>query len=129
MVCLTGLTRNSKDYAHLAARLSARHRVICPDYRGRGRSAHDPDWRNYQPPVYLSDLRHLLTVAGIHRAVFIGTSLGGLIAAAMTLAMPGVCSAGFTTTVLPVTSAAVVMPVQIASGKFHGLITTATPRG
>ena len=42
--------------------------------------------------------------------------------------MPGVCSAGFTTTVLPVTSAATVMPQQIASGKFHGAITTATPR-
>ena len=39
------------------------------------------------------------------------------------------CSAGFITTVLPVTSAAVVMPARIASGKFHGAITTATPRG
>ena len=47
----------------------------------------------------------------------------------MTDAMPGVCSAGFTTAVLPVTSAAAVMPVQIASGKFHGLMTAATPRG
>jgi hypothetical protein len=47
----------------------------------------------------------------------------------MMLAMPGVCSAGLTMTVLPVTSAATVMPQQIASGKFHGLMTTATPRG
>jgi hypothetical protein len=47
----------------------------------------------------------------------------------MTLAMPGVCSAGLTMTVLPVTSAATVMPQQIASGKFQGLMTTATPRG
>ncbi len=44
-------------------------------------------------------------------------------------AMPRVCSAGLTMTVLPVTRAAVVMPVQIASGKFQGLMTTATPRG
>ena len=44
-------------------------------------------------------------------------------------AMPGVCSAGLTMTVLPVTRAATVMPVQMASGKFQGLITTATPRG
>ena len=41
----------------------------------------------------------------------------------------GVLSAGFTMTVLPVTIAAAVMPVQMASGKFHGLMTTATPRG
>lgn len=89
VICLTGLTRNSKDYANLAARLSARRRVICPDYRGRGRSGYDSDWRNYQPPVYLTDLRHLLAVTGIHRAMFVGTSLGGLIAAAMSLAAPG----------------------------------------
>ncbi len=47
----------------------------------------------------------------------------------MMLAMPGVCSAGFTMVVLPVTRAATVMPQQMASGKFHGEITTATPRG
>ena len=34
---------------------------------------------------------------------------------------------GFDDRVLPVTSAATVMPQQIASGKFHGLMTTATP--
>ncbi len=39
------------------------------------------------------------------------------------------CSDGFITTVLPVASAAVVMPVRIASGKFHGAMTAATPRG
>ena len=39
------------------------------------------------------------------------------------------CSAGFITTVLPVASAAVVMPVNIASGKFQGAITAVTPRG
>ena len=44
-------------------------------------------------------------------------------------AITGDCSAGFITTVLPVASAAVVMPVRIASGKFHGAMTAATPRG
>ena len=43
--------------------------------------------------------------------------------------MPGVCSAGLMTQVFPQTRAAAVMPAQIASGKFQGLITTATPRG
>ena len=37
--------------------------------------------------------------------------------------MPGVCSAGLRSTAFPVTSAAVTMPVGIASGKFHGAIT------
>ena len=47
----------------------------------------------------------------------------------MIRAIAGVCSAGFTTTLLPVTSAATVMPQQMANGKFHGAITAATPRG
>jgi pimeloyl-ACP methyl ester carboxylesterase len=79
-LCLTGLTRNAKDYHDLALRLSGRRRVLVPDYRGRGRSARDPDWRNYRPETYLADVLDLLTVAGVHRAVVIGTSMGGLLA-------------------------------------------------
>jgi len=40
----------------------------------------------------------------------------------------GVCSAGLATTALPAASAAVICPVKIASGKFHGLMQTKTPR-
>ena len=47
----------------------------------------------------------------------------------MSRAMPTVGRAGLTIAQLPVTSAAVVMPVKIAAGKFHGLMTTATPLG
>ncbi len=43
-------------------------------------------------------------------------------------AISGVCSAGFATTVLPAASAAVTWPRKIASGKFHGLMQTNTPR-
>ena len=38
LLCLPGLTRNSADFSDLAARHAGRRRVICPDYRGRGRS-------------------------------------------------------------------------------------------
>ena len=44
-------------------------------------------------------------------------------------AMPRVCDDGLTTAVLPVTNAAVVMPAQMAKGKFQGLMIAATPRG
>lgn len=84
VLCLPGLTRNSNDFDRIATALSndaaSPHRVICPDYRGRGRSDYDPDWDHYTPPVYLSDLRHMLTVLNLHRFVAIGTSLGGLLA-------------------------------------------------
>src|ERR1700682_1187427 len=80
LLCLGGLTRNSKDFHVLAQALCGERRVLAPDYRGRGRSARDPNWRNYRPGTYLADILDLLTVAGVHRAVVLGTSMGGLLA-------------------------------------------------
>lgn len=88
VLCLAGLTRNSTDFAELAERLSSERRVLCPDYRGRGRSAYDPDWRHYDPYVYINDISHLLAATGIGRAVIIGTSLGGLLAMGMAVLRP-----------------------------------------
>lgn len=89
VLCLPGFARNSKDFHPLAARIGADRWVVCPDYRGRGRSDYDPDSDNYQPATYLGDIRHLLAAAGLHHAVVIGTSMGGLLACAMGAAMPG----------------------------------------
>jgi pimeloyl-ACP methyl ester carboxylesterase len=88
LLCLTGLTRNSEDFADLAAHFAATRRVICPDYRGRGRSAYDSDWRNYDPMVYLTDIGHILMANDIHRVVVIGTSLGGLLAMGLAVMQP-----------------------------------------
>src|SRR5690606_8449896 len=82
-VCLPGLTRNARDFHGLALHLSrnaARPRtVVAFDYRGRGRSGHDPDWRNYNARVEAGDVLDGLAALGIHRAAFIGTSRGGLV--------------------------------------------------
>ena len=88
VLCLTGLTRNARDYHDLALRLSGRRRVLVPDYRGRGRSARDADWRNYRPETYLADVLDLLTVAGVHRVVVVGTSMGGLLAMGLAVYRP-----------------------------------------
>lgn len=88
VICLSGLTRNSKDFTGFAARLASTRRVLCPDYRGRGQSQYDPNWRNYRPQTYLEDIRHMMIVAQVHRAVFVGTSMGGLLSAAMAIAAP-----------------------------------------
>lgn len=88
VLCLTGLTRNSRDFHRLATRICADRRVICPDYRGRGRSQYDTNIANYQPMTYLHDIRHLLALAGIARVIVIGTSLGGVLAMAMSAMMP-----------------------------------------
>ncbi len=88
ILCLPGLTRNSKDFHHLATHFSTVTRVICPDYRGRGDSEYDTNPANYQPATYLNDIRHLLAVTGLEHAIVIGTSLGGLLAMAMGAAIP-----------------------------------------
>jgi pimeloyl-ACP methyl ester carboxylesterase len=88
VLCLTGLTRNCKDFHDLALALSRDRRVICPDYRGRGRSQYDADWRNYIPPTYLADIHHILAALNVHKVAVIGTSLGGLLAMGLGALMP-----------------------------------------
>ncbi|MGI8706503.1 MAG: alpha/beta fold hydrolase [Sphingomicrobium sp.] len=79
VLCLHGLTRNSRDYENLAERLAGDWRVIAPDFRGRGRSDPDPLSSRYEPPTYAADVLQLLDELSIDEAVFIGTSLGGLV--------------------------------------------------
>lgn len=93
VLCLGGISRNSRDFEALAPHLAANRRVVCPDYRGRGRSDYDSDWNNYHPKVYLSDALDILTALDLHRAVVIGTSMGGLLAMALASARPGAISA------------------------------------
>jgi pimeloyl-ACP methyl ester carboxylesterase len=83
LICLPGMSRNSKDFEDLAEHLSARWRVISPDFRGRGQSAWDPKPANYQAMSYARDTWTLLDGLGIHQFVVIGTSLGGLVAMVM----------------------------------------------
>jgi pimeloyl-ACP methyl ester carboxylesterase len=64
--------------------------VICPDYRGRGLSDYDRDWRHYEPMVHLDDLLHLLTALNVHKIVVIGTSLGGILAMGLAVLRPGI---------------------------------------
>jgi pimeloyl-ACP methyl ester carboxylesterase len=79
IICLSGLTRNSKEFHFLARHLSGKHRLIAPDYRGRGQSEYAKDWQTYQPPVEMADVVTLMDHLSIAKALFIGTSRGGLI--------------------------------------------------
>lgn len=97
VVCLPGLTRNSRDFHELALRLSrdARYprKIIAFDYRGRGRSDYDPDWQNYNVAVEANDISAGLTAFGIGRACFIGTSRGGLIVFMLAAQRPALLAA------------------------------------
>ena len=94
VVCLAGLTRNSRDFHDVASAMSSsaqpnpRH-VYALDYRGRGRSAYDPDWRNYQVLNELLDVLDFMTLAGLADAAVIGTSRGGILAMIMAAIRPG----------------------------------------
>ncbi|WP_339742529.1 alpha/beta hydrolase [uncultured Maricaulis sp.] len=79
VLCLHGLTRNVCDFEDLAPRLATLgRRVIVASQRGRGRSDPDPQAERYQPLTYSGDMIGLLDALAIERAVFIGTSMGGL---------------------------------------------------
>ena len=92
VICLPGLTRNIRDFHTLATYLSTHpekpRNVYCLDYRGRGRSQHDPNWRNYVPYIELLDTLDFLTVQGLHRVGIVGTSRGGIIAMMMAALRP-----------------------------------------
>lgn len=83
IVCLPGLTRNSKDFHDLATHLAPRYRILCPDLRGRGQSGWDRNWRNYHPGTYIRDTWTLVDQLDITSFIIIGTSLGGLLAMIM----------------------------------------------
>lgn len=83
VVCLAGFTRNARDFHELALYLSRkarpRRKVIAFDYRGRGQSAYDSDWHNYNVATETTDILTGLTALEIEHAAFIGTSRGGLV--------------------------------------------------
>lgn len=78
VLCLHGLTRNSKDFDNLARHLSSRARIIVPDTRGRGRSARATDLSTYRPEHYVGDVLTLLNLLQLPAVHLIGTSMGGL---------------------------------------------------
>lgn len=78
VLCLHGLTRNSRDFAPLAKTLAGDWRVIVPEMRGRGNSEYAKDTSTYTPPTYIKDVEALLAELGIEKFVAIGTSMGGL---------------------------------------------------
>ncbi|WP_306145214.1 alpha/beta fold hydrolase [Roseibium sp. MMSF_3412] len=79
VICLPGLSRNSRDFNDIARYLHARnHHVVALDYRGRGKSDWDSDWRNYALPVEENDIALAIEKLGLKRFAVLGTSRGGL---------------------------------------------------
>ena len=110
VICLHGLTRNARDFEELAPRIQATgRRVIAVDVRGRGESDRDPNPANYHPGTYAADVMALLAQQAIPAAVFVGTSMGGIITMVLASFAPQVIAAAVLNDVGPELS-----PVGIA---------------
>jgi pimeloyl-ACP methyl ester carboxylesterase len=105
VICIHGLTRNSADFDELAPWIAAQgRRVLAVDVRGRGNSAYDPNPSHYNLMVYAGDIIKLTHDLGIARAVFIGTSMGGLITMTLALRRIGLIAAAVLNDVGPALS-------------------------
>lgn len=78
VLCLSGLTRNARDFDFVAPHLG-HARLIRLDYRGRGQSDWG-DYTTYTVPREAQDALELMDHLGLEKAAVLGTSRGGLIA-------------------------------------------------
>ena len=90
VLCVHGLSRNSRDFDYLADAIRKDYRVVCMDVVGRGESDWLEDKSGYTFSTYLSDAAALVTRvttpvrAGFLREMrtrsldWVGTSMGGL---------------------------------------------------
>jgi pimeloyl-ACP methyl ester carboxylesterase len=91
VICLPGLARTGADFEALAGALAAAPRaVVAIDSRGRGKSDYDRNPANYNLQVELADLLAVLTALAVDRAVFIGTSRGGILTMLLATVRPTV---------------------------------------
>jgi pimeloyl-ACP methyl ester carboxylesterase len=91
VACLPGLTRTTEDFSAIAPALAygePRRHVIAIDSRGRGQSEYDANPNNYNLIVELADVVAVLAALGINRAVFIGSSRGGILTMLLAAAHP-----------------------------------------
>lgn len=78
--CVHGLTRNAMEFDYLASKLSSHYRIIAVDIVGRGESEWFEDKLLYNYTTYVSDCLQLLAKLDIKNVIWIGSSMGGLIA-------------------------------------------------
>ncbi|MGI9425644.1 MAG: alpha/beta fold hydrolase [Hyphomicrobiaceae bacterium] len=106
VLCLAGLTRNSRDFHNLATALStsasAPRDVYTFDCRGRGQSDHARSWKDYAVPIEMFDVQDFMTSQQLHDTAVIGTSRGGLIAMVMAAAQPSLIGAAVLNDIGPV---------------------------
>lgn len=109
VVCLAGITRNASDFHDLALFLASpkggNRRVVSIDYRGRGQSDYDSNWKNYTLSVEAEDTIDVITALGLGEINFIGSSRGGLIIMILATMRPGIIKSAVLNDIGPVIDA------------------------
>ena len=121
VMCLPGLARTEADFEplarHLASASESPRRVYALDSRGRGRSDHDRNWQNYNLTVELADVIAVMTALGLDRAVFVGTSRGGMLTMLLGAARPMMVAGAILNDIGPVIEAKGLMRIKGYVGK------------
>jgi pimeloyl-ACP methyl ester carboxylesterase len=121
VVCLPGIARTSEDFRETIEALAfdpdRPRRVLALDSRGRGLSARDPNPDNYSVPVELGDVLALLDANAVERAVFIGTSRGGILTMTMSMARPSAIAGAVLNDIGPLIEMAGLLRIKSYVGK------------
>lgn len=121
LICLPGLTRNSRDFHDLAVAIAthpSRPRpVYCLDFRGRGRSEWDKNWHNYSPYIEHLDLMAFLTARGLTNVAFLGTSRGGIVTMLLAVSRPAAIGCAILNDIGPVIETAGLARIMGYAGK------------
>jgi pimeloyl-ACP methyl ester carboxylesterase len=83
VVCAHGLSRNGRSFDVLASELSKTHRVLCPDFPGRGHSDWFDSAAHYNLENYCVAMQAMLTHCQVRSYDWVGTSMGGLVGMAL----------------------------------------------
>jgi pimeloyl-ACP methyl ester carboxylesterase len=118
VICIPGLTRNARDFEEVAPALAALgRRVLAVDLRGRGRSERSPDPSAYNPRTYADDMAALLASLEVPKAIFVGTSLGGLVTMTLAVRHPRVIGGAVLNDVGPEVGKAGLARIRAYAGK------------
>ena len=93
ILCLPGLVRTGADFELLVPAIGENRRVAAIDYAGRGDSGRSRDVTRYTPEACVRDIVDVCAAIGIHHAVVIGTSFGGVLAMGLAAIRPSLVHA------------------------------------